>query len=82
MNETRIVSRELSKLVVSTVSRKVVNEICLPVLIRLQKQHLNKRLSEIKSVVVWSNNVNGGSSIKGVSPVGCMKGPVFQFIDE
>ena len=50
-------------------------------MIGLRKQHLNEGLSEIKSVVIWGNDIDRGSSIKRVSPVGSVKGPVFQFID-
>lgn len=81
MKETWIMSSEFSKLLLRTISRKVVNKIGLPVVIGLGKQHLNEGLSEMKSVVVWGNNINRGSSIKRVSPVGGVKGPVFQFID-
>ena len=81
MKETWIVSGEFSELLLRTISRKVVNKICLPVVIGLRKQHLNEGLSKIKGVVIWGNNINRGSSIKRVSPVGGVKGPVFQFID-
>ena len=82
VKKTWVVSSEFGKLFLGTVSRKVIDKVCIPVLIGLRKQHLNEELSETKSVEIWSNNIYGGSSIiKRVSPIGCRKGPAFQFID-
>ena len=81
VKETWIVASEFNELLLRTIRRKVVNKIRLPVLIGLRQQHLNKRFNEKKSVVIWNDDINQGrSSIKRVSHVGCMKGPVFQFI--
>ena len=81
MKKTWIVSREFSELLLRAISREVVNKICLPMLIGLRKQHLNETIGKIKRIEIWSNDINRDSSIKRVSPVGGVKGPVFQFID-